>query len=197
MHEIEPFYNWRDQYTAEEDNQSPFYQRVYNEFAYDKQIYNFYIHPQWDDIESQGLFVKLLFADYEEQFCVIELFGEWNDGIDNDIMLLRRELIDPLLDQGITKLILIGENVLNFHGSDDSYYQDLSLEIEEQGGWIIGINFRDHVIDEMTKFDIPFYVQLREPFTEVKWRPYHPKDLFSNLELLFGKWLDDGILKLG
>lgn len=196
MHEIEPFFNWRSKYKAEIDSQSPFYGRTYNEFAYDKMSYNYYIHPQWDEIESEGLFVKLLFADYDESFAIIELLGEWNDAIDNDIMLLRRELIDPLIEEGIHQFILIGENVLNFHGSESDYYQELYDELLENDGWIVGLNFREHVIDEMDEIGIPHYIHVRPPFNEVKWRPYEPDLLHKNIESLFNKWLDDGLLKL-
>ncbi len=196
MHEIEPFFNWRHKYKAESDKLSPFYDRRYNEFSYDKKIYNYFIHPQWDEIESESLYVKLLFVDYDEHFAIIELFGEWNDGIQNDIMLLRRELIDPLLNHGIKHLILIGENVLNFHAEDIDYYQELYDELIEEDGWIVGLNFREHVVAEMERIDIPNYIQLRDPFDEVKWRPYDPHLLFKNIEDLFGKWLEDGLLQL-
>ncbi len=46
MHEIEPYYKWRDDYIASEDEYSPFYATEYNEFEFDKQIYNYLLHPQ-------------------------------------------------------------------------------------------------------------------------------------------------------
>ncbi len=52
-------------------------------------IYNYYIHPQWDDFGSRTLYLKVLLADYDEQYVIIELFGEWNDAIENDIMNLK------------------------------------------------------------------------------------------------------------
>ena len=42
---------------------------------------------------------------------------------------------------------MIGENILNFHGSDDCYYEEWKSDCNE--GWIVPINFRDHVLDEM------------------------------------------------
>jgi len=39
-------------------------------------------------------------------------------------MHLKRNVIDVLVGERINKFILIGENVLNFHGSDDSYYEE-------------------------------------------------------------------------
>ena len=112
MQDIEPYYNWRHLYIASEDERSPFYERAYNEFEYDKQIYNYLIHPQWDDIGSETLFIKILFVNYDAGFAIIELIGEWNDCINNDVMILKRDIIDLMLPEGINKYILIGENVL-------------------------------------------------------------------------------------
>ena len=121
MHEIEPFFNWRHMYTAEEDQKSPFFGRVYNEFEFTQTVYNYYIHPQWDDFGSRTLYLKVLYADYAENFAIIELIGEWNDAIENDIMTLKRDVIDDMIFQHITKFILITENVLNFHNGEKDY----------------------------------------------------------------------------
>jgi len=43
MHEIEPYFNWRDYYIAAEDKLSPFYKRKYSEFHFTHKIYNYYI----------------------------------------------------------------------------------------------------------------------------------------------------------
>ena len=111
MHEIEPFYNWRHLYVSEEDERSPFYGRIYSEFEYTQTIYNYYIHPQWDDFGSRTLYLKVLLADYDEQYVIIELFGEWNDAIENDIMNLKREVTDKFFEAGITKFILIASQL--------------------------------------------------------------------------------------
>ena len=140
MHEIEPFYNWRHLYTAEEDERSPFYGRTYSEFEFSQVIYNYYIHPQWDDFGSRTLYMKILFADYEQHFAIIELIGEWNDAIENDIMTMKRDVIDKLFAEGITKFILIAENVLNFHSSDREYYQEWFEEVTDENGWIVSLN---------------------------------------------------------
>ena len=108
MHEIEPYYKWRDDYIASEDEYSPFYATEYSEFEFDKQIYNYLLHPQWDSFGSSTLYLKVLFADYERGYAIIELIGEWNDAINNDIMLMKRELLELMIDQGINKFILIG-----------------------------------------------------------------------------------------
>ena len=122
MHTLEPFYHWRDMYKAEEDERSPFFEREYSELYFTNAIYNYVIHPQWDEIGSPTLYTKILFADYDKEFAILELMGEWNDCIHNDVMFLKRELVDPLLQEGINKFIIVGENILQFHGDADDYY---------------------------------------------------------------------------
>ena len=72
MHDIEPFYNWRHIYVSEEDQLSPFRPHVL-EFEFSQTVYNYYIHPQWDDFGNHALYLKVLLADYEERYAVIEL----------------------------------------------------------------------------------------------------------------------------
>ena len=119
MHILEPHYNWRHLYTAEEDSSSPFYKRTYSEFEYSEKVYDHFIHPQWDNIGSATLFIKLIYCNYDQKFAIIEMIGEWNDCLYNDIMTFKREIIDHLINEGISNFVLIGENVLNFHYSDD------------------------------------------------------------------------------
>ena len=104
MHDIEPYYNWRHIYVSEEDQRSPFYQREYSEFEFSQTVYNYYIHPQWDEFGSRTLYLKLLQADYDEHYAVIEFIGEWNDAIENDIMTLKRDVIDVFEQQGISMI---------------------------------------------------------------------------------------------
>ena len=132
MHYIEPFYNWRGYYIASDDPISPFFNCDYSELQYSNKIYNFYIHPQWDNMGSETLFLKILYVDYDKSSAVIELIGEWNDAIENDIMVLKREVVDVLIKYGITTFILIGENVLNFHYSDDCYYEEWFEDVEDR-----------------------------------------------------------------
>ena len=179
MHTIEPYYNWRNLYVAEEDEKSPFYEREYSETHYTDQIYDHYIHPQWDNIESPTLFVKLLFADYGTGFCIIELFGEWNDCLHNDIMFLKRDVIEVLQYEGIDKFILIGENVLNFHYSDDCYYEEWFDELED--GWIAMLNIRDHVLQEFQSANIDSYFILGGQLNQVDWRTHTPFELYQKI----------------
>lgn len=182
MHTIEPYFNWRDLYIAEEDKLSPFYEREYSEFEYSKTIYNYYIHPQWDEFGSPTLYLKVLYADYIHHFTIIEFIGEWNDAIGNDIMFLKREIIDPMIEQGITKFILLGENVLNFHASDDCYYEEWYEEIAEEGGWIAALHLRDHVVTEMKSQRLEHYIYMGEKFNSLNWRMIKPQFLPEVIE---------------
>lgn len=167
---------------AEKDKLSPFYEREYNEFEFSKTIYNYYIHPQWDEFGSPTLYLKILYVDYINHFSVIEFIGEWNDAIGNDIMFLKREVIDLMIEQGINKFILIGENVLNFHASDDCYYEEWYEEIAEEGGWISALNFREHVVAEMKSQRLEHFIYMGEKFADINWRAVKPQFLPEIIE---------------
>lgn len=184
MHDIEPFHRWRDYYVASEDELSPFYGRRHDEFYYTNKIYNYYIHPQWDDFGSDTLYTKLIFADYDEGYAILEFIGEWNDCLHNDIMFLKRDVIDPLIKQGIYKYILICENVLNFHGSDDAYYEEWYEDIRDEGGWICVLNTLNHVSDEMKATRLQFFVNFGDDFGAVNWRPHTPRRVFAAIEAM-------------
>lgn len=180
MHNIEPYYRWREYYIASDDIRSPFYGREYSEFEFTEHLYDFALHPQWDNIDSPTLFLKVLYADYEKGFTIIEFIGEWNDLLYNDIMTLKRDIIENMMHEGINKFILIGENILNFHYSDEEYYAEWFDEIEE--GWITGINFRDHVIEEMKQAQIDYYINFGGKFQDVNWRTFSPNRIFELIE---------------
>lgn len=180
MHDIEPHYHWRNLYQAETDENSPFYGREYSEIYFSNTVYNYYIHPQWDDFGSSTLYVKLLFADYDLSYCILEFIGEWNDCLYNDIMFLKRNVIEELINKGISRFILIGENVFNFHYSDDLYYQEWREEIED--GWISIIGFLPHVIDEIKKARIHYQIVVNEDVNNLHWRTMQPEHLLQAVE---------------
>jgi len=188
VQDIEPFYNWRELYIASEDELSPFHGTVYSEFEFSQTVYNFYIHPQWDEFGSATLYLKVIFADYERGYAVIEFIGEWNDALYNDIMFLKREVIEPMMTEGISKFILIGENVLNFHGSDDCYYEEWFQDVEE--GWIAAINFRPHVMIEMERFNLDYYMVFGGELDEMNWRMFSPAELFLKIEHIISRRLN-------
>lgn len=187
MIDIEPFDKWRERfYISEDDNLSPFHDKIYNEFSTENMVYNYYIHPQWDFFGADTLYVKVLFADYEEGGAILEFIGEWNDAIGNDIMHLKRTVIEPLLDNGISKFVLIGENVLNFHGSDDEYYAEWAEEAQDSfnGGWVAFLNIFDHVLDEMKHTHLDHYIHFGMHFNGVNWRLHEPRHVIKAVDML-------------
>ncbi len=182
MHDIEPFFNWQELYNSSEDSKSPFYQQDRDEFNYTNKIYNFYIHPLWDSIGSETLYMKTLFVDYEEGFCIIELIGEWNDCIHNDIMFLKRDIIDIMIQEGIHSFVLLCEHVFNYHGSDDCYYEEWKEDIEDKDGFIAFINLLEHVKIEMKSFGLKNHVYFGKKFEDINWRKMDPINLFEFLK---------------
>ena len=182
MHDIEPYYRWREKYTAEDDKYSPFFGKEYDEFSFTNKIYNYFIHPQWDEFGSDTLYLKILYIDYSERFAILEFIGEWNDCITNDIMLLKRNIIDHLMKKGICRFAIIFENVLNFHGDDDSYYEEWYEDVSDENGWICGINMLDHVLNEMVSTGVQYYMNIGGRFNEVAWRQKEPLHLINEIE---------------
>jgi hypothetical protein len=184
MHTIEPFFNWRHLYIAEEDKLSPFFKRKHSEFEFSTTVYNYYIHPQWDDFGSNTLYLKILFVDYETNAAVIELIGEWNDAIENDIMTLKRDVIDKMMIKGIYKFIIVAENVLNFHSGDKDYYEEWFENVTDENGWIALINMPLATQQDFRKRKIHQYLELLD-FED--WRTYKPYHLIEKLDLIFAK----------
>ena len=186
MHDIEPFYNWQHLYTSAEDPRSPFFGREHSEFVYSQTIYNYYIHPQWEEFGSRTLYMKILYADYEQGYAIIELIGEWNDAVENDIMQLKRHLADLMIPKGIYKFILITENVLNFHSSDQDYYEEWYEDIKDEGGWIVSVNMPEQTQYDFHRSHIDRYVKLLDV---PNWRTFQP--------LPFFQIIDNKMLRLG
>lgn len=187
MQNIEPYYNWRHLYSAEEDPKSPFFGRTYSEFEYSQTVYNYYIHPQWDEFGSRTLYMKLLYTDYDLGFCIIELLGEWNDAIENDIMTLRREVTDDMYAHGVTKFILIGENVLNFHSSDQDYYEEWQEQLEDDNGWVVMLNFPQQSRHDFIRARLTNYIELIDL---EQWRTLKPEVIFQAIDSEMGRRLN-------
>ena len=179
MHDIEPFYNWRHIYVSEEDEHSPFYGRVYSEFEFSQTIYNYYIHPQWDEFGSRTLYLKVIMADYEEHYAIIELLGEWNDAIENDIMSLKRDVIDHFHSNDIYKFIIIAENVLNFHSGDRDYYEEWYEEMIDNNGWVVLLNMPEQTQYDFREAKLHRYLELLEL---PAWRTFKPYHLFRKID---------------
>jgi hypothetical protein len=194
MHDIEPFYNWLKYYDSSQDEKSPFFGKEYNYDLYQDTVYGFFIDPGWDSIDSETLYLKTIYADYEEGFAIIEFIGEWNDAINNDIMLLKRNFIELLSREGITKFILLGENILNFHGSDDAYYEEWHDEVEDseniRTGWIAAVNFPDFIREEFEKYKIDRHINMGGSLQIDNWRTLHPLRFYQRVDSLVQRKLN-------
>jgi hypothetical protein len=189
MHQIEPHYLWRHLYKANKDPNSAFFHTEHSQFDFTNRIYNYLVHPQWDNFGSETLLLKVLFVDYDEKYAIIEMIGEWNDCINNDIMLLKRELVDDMIDHGIDKFILLCENVLNYHASDDSYYQEWWEDTP--GGWVSFLHLQQHVLDEMRNAGLDHYINIEEDDdTTWGWKGQKPEHLFQAVNSVIRKSLD-------
>ena len=188
MHQIEPYYRWLKYYDPELDERSPFYGKEYNYDLYSETIYGYYIDPGWDFMGSETLYIKIIFIDYQQRIAIIELIGEWNDAINNDIMHFKRNVLEHMMMEGIHQFILIGENVMNFHGSDDEYYSEWFEEVEE--GWIVGVNFRDFVVDEMQQYNVDMYINFGGQLNMMNWRTLTPYKFYQAISQLIQKRLN-------
>lgn len=185
MQDIKPFHRWEDHYLPYQDTKSPFFGK---QKLTPKIIYNFVLNPLWEDFGSNTLYLKILYADYDQQFAFIELIGEWNDALYNDIMYLKRNVIEKMIDEGICKFILICENVLNFHGSEEDYYEEWAEECRDaaltEGGWICLINTFDHVAAELEATKLQFSLHYGRYFNGVNWRMRPPQYVFEAISAL-------------
>lgn len=187
MHQIEPYSRWLRYYDPSEDPDSPFYGKEYNYDLYSENIYGYYIDPGWDFFGSETLYMKVLYANYDDGYIIIELLGEWNDALNNDIMHMKRNIIEHFLGLGIEKFILIGENILNFHGSDDCYYEEWFEEVGD--GWIVALNFRDFIEQEMAVYQIDQYINFGGQLQVMNWRTMTPMVLFDVINQLMQRRL--------
>lgn len=187
MHTLEPHYLWRHLYLATKDPRSPFYGYENSEVYFTDKIYDHIIHPQWDNFGAETLFMKQLYADYEEGFTIIEFIGEWNDVLHNDIMTLKRDVLEPMVEEGINKFILIGENLLNFHADATDYYEEWADEVED--GWIAVVNFRPHVLDEISHYNLDHYLISGGELDDLEWHRWSPQKMFQKVRGVIGRRL--------
>ena len=187
MHEIEPFYGWLGFYSNEADPYSPYQDADHNAFDLDKGVYEYLAHPLWDAFGSDGMLLKILYADYETGYAIIELFGVWNDLIQNDYRLLSENFFTFMIDAGISKFVLIAENILNIYLDADDYYEALHEELED--GWTCLIRARAHVIAEIEEYEIGRYFFWSEELDALNWRKLKPWDLYGLVEAKMPKLL--------
>ena len=108
-------------------------------------------------------------------------------------MHLKRNIIELLQQEGVDKFILIGENVLNFHGSDDCYYEEWYEETEESSkgpGWILAMNFRQHILDEWKSYNIDSFIHWGATFETINWRTLTPGALFERVKTIISRQIE-------
>ena len=75
-----------------------------------------------------------------------------------------------LIHEGINRFVLIGENVLNLHVDADDYYEEWYDDIIDEGGWIMAINLREHVVEEWENMSINRYIHFGPKYNDLPWR---------------------------
>jgi hypothetical protein len=88
-------------------------------------------------------------------------------------------VIDVFEANGISKFILIAENVLNFHSGDRDYYEEWFEEISDSHGWIVILNMPESTQYDFKKSKLDRYIELLELDN---WRSYKPFHLFKKID---------------
>jgi hypothetical protein len=104
-------------------------------------------------------------------------------------MYLKRDVIEPMLVEGISKFILIGENVLNFHAGEEDYYAEWFEETTDQGGWTALVNFLPHVREDLQVASLDQYLLFGGKLDAMPWRTLEPGELFARVDSLVMKRL--------
>ncbi|MEM9300005.1 MAG: hypothetical protein AAGA64_16715, partial [Bacteroidota bacterium] len=69
---------------------------------------------------------------------------------------------------------------------DDSYYEEWFEDVEDidnfqQSGWIAGVNFPEHIIDEQKNYNIDSYINFGGVLQFPKWRTMPPQLFFQKI----------------
>jgi len=94
-------------------------------------------------------------------------------------MALKRDVVDHMIREGIRKFVLIGENVLNFHSSDNLYYEEWRDDVADDGGWIVMLDLPIQSQHDFFKARINYYVEL---LNYPIWRTVQPQYLFAAID---------------
>lgn len=95
-------------------------------------------------------------------------------------MYLYRNIIEEMIGEGINHFILIGENVHAFHADDSSYYEEWMDQMEN--GWIVGMNFLEHNMQEIQQANLDRYVIFDDAINIINWRTFAPNKLFQEID---------------
>jgi hypothetical protein len=104
-------------------------------------------------------------------------------------MFLKRNLVDPLMDEGVSRFAFFCENVLNFHASiDDDYYAEWNEALTEMEGWGMLVNIRPQVEEELHTAHLDQYLFFGEAYNDIIWRNQKPAVVAQLLEtILYGR----------
>ncbi len=187
MQNILPTFSWQKYYNSSRDSKSPFF-GLKPKSNYENEIYGYFIDPAWQYIGSETLYCNILMVNYDLKYAVIELFGEWNDALHNDIKWLKNTVLDTFIQNEITHFVLITENILQYHGSFSDYYEELYEDTEE--GWLCILELPTFLETEFNKFKMQRYFHFGGSLNFSNWRTFKPNDLFSKLNVLVMKRLN-------
>ena len=102
-------------------------------------------------------------------------------------MTFRRDITDMLFKKGINKFILIAENVLNFHSSNDDYYEEWKEQLQEDNGWVVIINMPEQSQYDFIRSRLIHYIELVDL---PQWRTLKPEMVFQEVENIMIKRID-------
>ena len=94
-------------------------------------------------------------------------------------MTLKRDVVDIMIKDGITKFILITENVLNFHSGDAEYYEEWQDDIRDEGGWVVLLNLPEQSQHDFRRSRLRNYIEFLE---YPGWRTLQPQHLFAAVD---------------
>ena len=80
---------------------------------------------------------------------------------------------------GYQKVYFDRGECINFHSSDDCYYEEWIDDIEN--GWVACINFHEHVLFELNAVGIDQYFIYGGEMEELDWRTYLPHQLYQKV----------------
>jgi hypothetical protein len=107
------------------------------------------------------------------------MIGEWNDAIENDIMALKRDIIDVMMSNGINKFILIAEMCSIFTVATKTITRNGYEENEESGGWVVVLNMSEAAQYDFQRRQLNRFIEL---INLPDWRIYKPYHLFKKIE---------------
>jgi len=102
--------------------------------------------------------------------------------------MLKDSYLSDFQQNCCDKVELIGENILNFHGSDDSYYEEWFEDVED--GWIAAVCFPDFIQQELRKYRIDSYINMGGTLQIEIWRTLHPLQFYQLVSQLLQRRLN-------